>query len=80
MQIKLLIYDIALLLDLIGNSEGTKLLILTVIFCLVFTAPAKWRVELRAKIGHYRNRCLTNLTNHSVRPKLEPIVKDKSRW
>ena len=27
------------------------------IFCLVFTAPAKWRVELRAKIGHYRNRC-----------------------
>ena len=28
-------------------------------FCLVFTAPAKWRVELRAKIGHYRNRCLT---------------------
>ena len=54
--IKLLIYDIALLLDLIGNSEGTKLLILTVIFCLVFTAPANWRVELRAKIGHYRNR------------------------
>ena len=57
-QIKLLIYDIALLLDLIGNSEGTKLLILTVIFCLVFTAPANWRVELRAKIGHYRNSCL----------------------
>ena len=55
----MLIYDIALLLDLIGNSEGTKLLILTVFFfCLVFTAPAKWRVELRAKIGHYRNRCL----------------------
>ena len=53
----MLIYDIALILDLIRNSEGTKLLILTVIFCLVFTAPAKWRVELRAKIGHYRNRC-----------------------
>ena len=36
-QIKLLIYDIALLLDLTGNSEGTKLLILTVIFvwCLL---------------------------------------------
>ena len=50
---------VQLLLDLIRNSEGTKLLILTVIFCLVFTAPAKWRVELRAKIGHYRNRCLT---------------------
>ena len=33
----MLIYDIALLLDLIGNSEGTKLLILTVIFvwCLL---------------------------------------------
>ena len=56
-QIKLLIYDIALILDLIRNSEGTKLLILTVIFCLVFPAQAKWRVELRAKIGHYRNRC-----------------------
>ena len=27
-----------------------------VIFWLVFTAPAKWEVELRAKIGHYRNR------------------------
>ena len=26
-------------------------------FCLVFTAPAKWRVELRVKIGQYRNRC-----------------------
>ena len=47
---ELLIYDIALLLDLIGNSEGTKLLILTVIFCLVFTAPANWRVELESAI------------------------------
>ena len=28
-------------------------------FCLVFLAPAKWRVELRAKIGHYRNRFFT---------------------
>ena len=35
--------------------------LLTVIFCLVFTAPANWRVELRAKIGHYRNRCLDGL-------------------
>ena len=26
-------------------------------FCLVFTATEKWRVELRAKTGHYRNRC-----------------------
>ena len=32
-------------------------MICTVIFCLVFTALAKWRVELRAKIGQYRNRC-----------------------
>ena len=53
----MLINDLALLLDQFGNSEGTKLLIWTVIFCLAFTAPAKWRVELRAKIGHYRNRC-----------------------
>ena len=30
-------------------------------FCLVFTASAKWRVELRAKIGHYRNRCFDYL-------------------
>ena len=35
-----------------------------VIFCLVFTAPAKLEVELRAKIGHYRNRSLL-LTSHS---------------
>ena len=27
-----------------------------VIFYLVLTAPAKWRVYLRAKMGHYRNR------------------------
>ena len=33
-------------------------MICTVIFCLVFTAPAKWRVELRAKICQDRNRCL----------------------
>ena len=32
-------------------------MICTVIFCLVFTAPAKGRVELRAKICQYRNRC-----------------------
>ena len=35
-------------------------MICTVIFCLVFTAPAKWRIELRAKIGQYRNRCLSS--------------------
>ena len=29
--------------------------------CLVFTAPAKLRVELRAKIGNYRNRCYHDL-------------------
>ena len=57
----MLIYDLTLLLDLFGNSEGIKLLIWTVIFCLAFTAPAKWRVELWAKIGHYRNRCFISL-------------------
>ena len=36
-------------------------MICTVIFGLVFTAPAKWRVELRAKIGQYRNRCSTDM-------------------
>ena len=56
-QIKVLIDGLALLLDLFGNSEETKLFIWTVIFCLVFTAPPKLRVEFRAKIGHYRNRC-----------------------
>ena len=29
-------------------------------FWLVFTAPAKLEVELRAKIGHYRNRSFGN--------------------
>ena len=57
----MLVNDFALLLDLYGNSEGTKLLIWTVLFCLVYTAPAKCRVELRAKIGLYRNRCFLDL-------------------
>ena len=57
MQIQVLINDLTLLLDLFGNSEGTKLLIWTIISCLVFTAPEKWRMKLRAKTGHYRNRC-----------------------
>ena len=56
----MLINDNVLLLDLFGDSEGTKLLIWTVNFCLVFTAPAKWRVELRAKIGQYSNRCFAS--------------------
>ena len=56
-QFKWLMDDLTLLQDLFGNSEETKLLICTVIFCLLFTAPAKWRLELRAKIGHYGNRC-----------------------
>ena len=30
-------------------------------FCLVFTASPRWKVELRAKIGHYRNRCFVFL-------------------
>ena len=54
----MLVNDLALLLDLFGNSEERKLLICTAIFVLVFTASPKWKVELRAKIGHYRNRCL----------------------
>ena len=58
----MLINDLTLLLDLFGNSKGTKLLMWTVISCLVFTVPEKWRMELRAKTGHYRNRCFTILT------------------
>ena len=61
--------DLALLLDLYGNSEVTKLLICVVIFCLVFTASAKWRVELRAKIGQYRNRSFI----HSIGPCMQHI-------
>ena len=57
----MLVNYLALLLDLFRNSEGTKLLIYTIIFCLVFNAPEKWRVELRAKTGHYRNRCFDSL-------------------
>ena len=58
----MLVNDLALLLDPYGNSEENKLLICTVIFCLVLTASAKWRVELRAKIGHYRNRCFGDIS------------------
>ena len=58
--------DLALLLHLFRNSEETKLLICTVIFCLVFTASAKWRVELRAKIGQYRNRCFNTWYIYNV--------------
>ena len=56
----MLFNDLSLRLDLLWNSEGTKLLIWIVIVGLVFTVPAKWMVELRAKIDHYRNRCLSN--------------------
>ena len=45
----MLINDLTLLLNLFGISEGTKLLIWTVIYCLAFTAPEKWMVELRQK-------------------------------
>ena len=62
----MLMNDLALLLDLFRNSEETKFLICTVIFCLVFTASAKWRVELRAKIGHYRNRCFVLLSGYTI--------------
>ena len=61
MRLKVLMHDLTLLQDLFGNSEYTKLLICTVIFCLVFTAPAKLEVKLRAKIGHYRKRSFTTL-------------------
>ena len=37
--------DLALLLDIFGNSEETKLLIYTIIFYLGFTAPEKWRIS-----------------------------------
>ena len=56
-QSKVVMNDLALLQNLFGNSEETKLLIYTGIFCLVFTALAKLRVKLRAKIGLYGNRC-----------------------
>ena len=36
------------------------------IFCLVFTASAKGRVELRAKIGQYRNRCFNTWCIYNV--------------
>ena len=54
--------DLALLRDLLGNSEETKLLICTIILFggLVITVLAKRRVDLRAKIGHYRNTCLVS--------------------
>ena len=41
-QIKVLVIDLALLLDLFGNSEGTKLFYMNSHFCLLFTALAKW--------------------------------------
>ena len=41
-------------------------MICTAIFCLVFTAPAKWRIELRAKIGQYRNRCFVDDVSKNI--------------
>ena len=64
--------NLALLRDLFGNSEYTKLMICTVIFCLVFTAPAKRSVQLRAKISQYRNRCLHDSIQH--------LCPHASRW
>ena len=69
--------DLALLLDLLGDSEETKLLICTVIFCRLFRASAKWRVELRAKIGHYRNRCSAFFQGKIVN--INQIVKTNSK-
>ena len=77
-QIKVLINDLTLLLDLFGNSERTKLLIWTVIFCLVFTAPEKWRVELRAKTGHYRNRCFEIFFSPNICSPHESVCFDTS--
>ena len=59
-----------------------NLLIWTVISCLVFTAPEKWRVELRAKTGHYRNRCFSRITYISSelwRQTLHAILWKKNR-
>ena len=65
-------------------------MICTVIFCLVFTAPAKWRIELRAKIGQYRNRCFNplsgelwdhkSLVNHFYAPGLKGPPGASSVW
>ena len=53
-------------------------MICTVIFCLVFTAPAKWRIELRAKIGQYRNRCFELPQN--LHQRLSKAVKTCWSW
>ena len=86
-QIKVLINDLAFLLDLTENSEGTKLLIWTVIFCLVFTPSAKWRVELWAKIGQYRNRCfiyqvysITDLVDSDYRYEIKYEIHSSIRF
>ena len=46
-------------------------------FCLVFTASPKWRVELRAKIGHYRNRCFLHFLRFCLLRKNNPHAKIK---
>ena len=43
-------------LELIQDLFGNQVIEMHGDFCLVFTPPAKWRVDLRAKVGHYRNR------------------------
>ena len=64
------------------------------IFCLVFTASAKGRVELRAKNGQYRNRCFNtwciynvtcsskSLEKNTIMRKLlpDPMVSSSSEW
>ena len=59
---KVLMNDLALLLDPVTKLRRDQVIDMHGDFCLVFTASPKWRVELRAKIDHYRNRCFISVT------------------
>ena len=50
---------------IVGNSKD-QVIDMHGDFCLVFTASPKWRVELWAKISHYRNRCLGHFNSYSL--------------
>ena len=69
-QIKVLINDLSFLLGLFEKSEVTKLLIcMAVIFCLMFTAPAKWGLNSGQKSANIVADALTrgfNLVDFSV--------------
>ena len=54
--------DLALILDLFGNSEETQVIDMHGDFLSgVYSVSEMDRVELRAKIGQYRNRCFIPL-------------------